>query len=70
MQRDFIFAFVYQNNENMIHYLRTIKGYLVYLSLSISLSSIRFTMINKKQASLLSVKMGTATLKHGNIVNF
>jgi hypothetical protein len=36
MQRDF--SFVYRNNENMIHYLSTIKGDSVYLSLFLSLS--------------------------------
>jgi hypothetical protein len=41
------------------------KGELV--SLFLSLSSTRFTMIHKKRTSPLSSKMGKYVLKHGNI---
>jgi hypothetical protein len=61
-------GFVYQNNENMIHYSSTINGnsFLFFLSLSFT----HFAMIHKKHTCLLSVQMGTATLKHGKTDTF
>jgi hypothetical protein len=66
MQRDFIFSLVYQNNENMIYYLSTIKGSLfVFFSLFLSLT--HFTMIYKKHTSLLSAKTGTDSSNYGKM---
>jgi hypothetical protein len=64
MQPDFIFAFVYQNNQNMIYYLSTIKGNL-FIFFSLFLSLTLFTMIYKKHTSLLSAKFGTDSSSHG-----
>jgi hypothetical protein len=69
MQRDFIFSFVYQNNENMIYYLSTIKG-KACLFFFFSLSFTHFTMISKKRTSRRSVKMGTDSSNYGKIDTF
>jgi hypothetical protein len=70
MQRDFIFSLLYQNNEKMIHYSSTIKGNLVYLSLSLSLSFTHFTVIHKKRTCLLSAKIGTDSSNYGKMDTF
>jgi hypothetical protein len=69
MQRDFIFAFVCQNNENMIDCLSTIKGNLVYLFF-LSLSFTHFTMIHKKRTCILSAKIGTDSSNYGKMDTF
>jgi hypothetical protein len=69
MQRGFIFSFVYQNNENMIHCLWVDKKG-VFASLFLSLSFTHFTMIHKKRTSLLSAKIGTDSSNYGKIDTF
>jgi hypothetical protein len=54
----------------MVHYLSTIKGNLVYLSLSLSLSLSHFTMIYKKRTCLLSAKIGTDGSNYGKMDTF
>jgi hypothetical protein len=69
----FAFSFVYQNNENLIYYLSTIKGSLFIffsLFLSFSLSFTHVTMIHKKRTSLLSAKIGTDSLNYGQTDTF
>jgi hypothetical protein len=69
MQRDFIFTFVYQNNENMIDCLFIIKESL-FIFLSLSLSFTHSTMTYKKRISLLSFKMGKDVSYYGKIDTF
>jgi hypothetical protein len=69
MQRNFIFAFVYENNQNMIYYSSTIKENLfIFFSLFLSLTI--FAMIYKKHTSLLSAKIGADSSNYGKIDTF
>jgi hypothetical protein len=77
MQRGFFFfiafSFVYQNNENLIYYLSTIKGSLfIFLSfyLFLFLSFTHSTMIHKKRTCLLSAKIGTDGSNYGKLDTF
>jgi hypothetical protein len=60
-------GFFSQNNENMIHYLSTIKGSLfIFFSLSFT----HFTMNYKKRTCLLSANIGTDGSNYGKIATF
>jgi hypothetical protein len=55
MQRDFMFSLFNQNNEDMIHYLSTIKGSLfISLSLSLSFFHLVYYGLQKTNLSTLS----------------